>query len=224
MATSFSVQVWSLEWEAHVPFSLGRGIVVERATLADAFAFVEESYSAVFGATPKDASFLEEGLTPAKRRFFERSDRFLFRDGERPIGLLMGQPQDWSTYYWRTVAFLPEYQGRGLLAAALERLDSALASAGVLRVEGDTAPNNYRQLRLLLRLGYCVSGSANSERWGALLRLVKFLSPEGREAFGARFCKDRHLARRVSEDPTQRGGSHEEVRNRDVLSSRGGQS
>lgn len=150
-------------------------------------------YGAIFGDSA--GRFESEPLSVAKRAFLERSDAFLFWHEDRAVGLLMGNPVDWSTYYWRTVAFLPAYRGRGLLAAALEATDRHLAAHGVARVEGETAPNNYAQLRLLLRLGYVVTGSTESDRFGSMLRLTKFLAPGPRETFERQFCRGAPVSR-----------------------------
>jgi len=190
---------------------------MEPVTLDGALAFTRDHYARIFGAVPNDARFLSEPMTPAKARFLAESDRFAFRDGGEMIGLLVGNPIDWSTYYWRSVAFLPEQQGRGLLAAALEHTDAILRDAGVMRVEGEAAPTNYRQVRLLLRLGYCVTGTTNSERWGTMLRLTKFLRADAEERFAAQFCRDRFPAKTSPSSLVTKGASHEEVCTRHAL-------
>lgn len=214
---SLSRRILAVTWEVHAPFQLHDGVIMEPVTLDEALAFTRDHYARIFGATSGDTRFLSEPMTAAKERFLAESDRFAFRDGGAMIGLLVGNPVDWSTYYWRSVAFLPEHQGRGLLAAALEHTDAILRDAGVVRVEGEAAPINYRQVRLLMRLGYCVTGSTNSERWGAMLRLTKFLRPEAEEHFANQFCRDTFLAR-PSPNPTPlKGAYHEEVCARNAL-------
>lgn len=187
---SLSRDILEIDWCAHVPWVMDGGIRLELATLHETLEFMRLYYGTIFGADGTDHRFFAETLTPAKVRFLEASDRFAFREGTRTVGLLVGQPLDWSTYYWRTVAFVPEHQGRGLLSAALERTDAVMRDAGVVRVEGEAAPNNQRQLRLLIRLGYCVTGSVNSERWGTLLRLTRFLAPQAQECFVGQFCRN----------------------------------
>ncbi|HEY8428818.1 MAG TPA: GNAT family N-acetyltransferase [Sandaracinaceae bacterium] len=191
---------------------LSSGVRVQLASLDEALAFTARHYARIFGSDPADDRFYAEALTPAKLRFLAVSDRFSFWENEEPIGLLMGNPIDWSTYYWRTVAFLPEHQGRGLLAAVLEHTDRVMRDAGIVRVEGETSPNNYRQMRLLLRLGYQVTGSVNSERWGTLLRLTKYLDEAAEEKFARQFCKDVRFAKGGINRRDLEGGSHEEVR------------
>lgn len=209
---SLSERIYGIRWSEHFPIVLSGGVRVQVASLDEALEFTARHYARIFGADPGDQRFYAEAVTPAKTRFMAASDRFSFWDGGEPIGLLMGNPIDWSTYYWRTVAFLPEHQGRGLLAAVLEHTDRVMRGAGIVRVEGETSPNNYRQMRLLLRLGYQVTGSVNSERWGTLLRLTKYLDEAAEEKFTRQFCKDVRLAKCGTNRRDMEGGSHEEVR------------
>jgi GNAT superfamily N-acetyltransferase len=211
---TLSQRLWGLDFRAHLPWTLAGGVTLEHGTTEDVLTFVRGHYAAIFAVDADDRRFLPDPPTEAKRRFLEASDRFLFRDGDTVIGLLVGNPIDWTSYYWRTVAFLPEHQGRGLLAAALERTDEVMREAGIERVEGEAAPANYRQVRLLLRLGYCITGSTNSERWGSMLRLTRFLHDEGEHVFKTRFCKDTNLPGHQAHSGGRKGEHHEEVRNR----------
>ncbi len=212
MHEALSHRLWALDWTALLPWTLEDGVELQCGSVEDVLEFVRESYSAIFVTDPDDDRFLRERPSAAKERFLEVSDRFVFRERGRVIGVLVGNPVDWSTYYWRTVAFLPEHQGRGLLAAALERTDEVMRAAGIERVEGNAAPANYRQVRLLLRLGYCITGHENSERWGAMLRLTRFLREEGEHVFFEQFCKDSKLPGHPARNSKEKGVHREEVR------------
>ena len=211
---SLTSSLFELDWEDHVPVELVPGVHLATATVEDTLEFTRAHYASIFGMVGSDQRFFSEAPTPAKERFLSMSDRFAFREGSRVIGLLVGHPVDWSTYYWRSVCFLPEHQGRGLLAAALERTDPVMRRAGIVRVEGEAAPTNYRQVRLLHRLGYCVTGTVNSERWGNVLRLTKYLQPEAAACFATQFCQGPTAPSAGSSkvDYNPEGGSHEEVR------------
>ena len=197
--------LWDLDWGAHLPIDIDDDVCLDVAELDEVFGFVGAHYASIFDAGDGDERFVAEPMNAAKRVFYEEADCFAFRhrhDGM--VGLLVGHPFDWSTYYWRTVAFVPEMQGRGLLSSALAHTDGVMGAAGVQRVEGEASPTNYRQVRLLHRLGYCVTGSHNSERFGSMLRLTKFLSEEAEETFERQFCRTRRTprARPRSEVPT----------------------
>jgi RimJ/RimL family protein N-acetyltransferase len=217
MHDALSQRLWALDWSALLPWTLEDGVQLECGSVEDVLAFVRDRYATIFATDPDDRRFLHEQPSVAKQRFLECSDRFAFREKGRVIGVLVGNPVDWSTYYWRTVAFLPEHQGRGLLAAALARTDEVMRAAGIERVEGDAAPANYRQVRLLLRLGYCITGQNNSERWGAMLRLTKFLRHEAEHVFLEQFCKDSKLPGHPARKSKEKGAQREEIRNRLLL-------
>jgi hypothetical protein len=189
-ATSLSQLLWGLDWADHLPWALSDGIEVVPGTLDASLRFAAEQYARIFGTTAGDVRFLPDPMTEAKRRFLELSDRFLFRDGDAVVGLMIGHPADWSSYYWRTIAFVPAYQGRGLFGEALPRAHAVLQEFGVERAEGDVAPINQRQVRALTAMGLCVTGSLQTERWGTLLRMTEHLSPAGGEIFATRFCRD----------------------------------
>ena len=192
----WSCELWELDFRRELPWAFeGTSVRVEWGSLEATLEFVRSHYANIFGATPKDDRFLPDPMSPAKLRFLAGSDRLVFRDDDRTVGVLTGNPYDWSTYYWRTVAFVPEYQGQGLLAKCLERTDGLMREAGIERIEGEASPTNYRQVRLLHRLGYCVTGQTNSERWGTMLRLTKHLSDLGKTQFANQFIKSIPLTR-----------------------------
>jgi hypothetical protein len=104
------------------------------------------------------------------------------------VGLFIGNPVDWSTYYIRSTAFLREYQGRTLYQRFLAQLFALLAEAGVSRVEADTAPSNLQCVAALMRQRFSASGTVLSERWGALSRFTRHLDPDAEETFLRQFC------------------------------------
>lgn len=208
---TFSAGIFGLDWAASMPWDLDGGVRMVPASVDHVLAFVGDHYGAIFAQDTSDRRFLRDPMSPAKLRFLAQSDLLGFYDGDRMIGLLSGHPFDWSSYYWRSVAFLPEYQGRGLLKAALERADRVLREVGVERVEGEAAPTNQRQLRLLMSIGYCVTGSVNSERFGTMLKLTKFLSSEARVVFTTQFCSGPGPDQSIDHRARTKGGHDEEV-------------
>jgi len=221
--TPTSRQLWSLDWTTLCPQPLNLtgselAISFDLASSDDVENFVVTHYPAIFRVAHSATRLLPESNGPAKRAFLELSDRFAFRCGGATVGVLVGNPIDWSSYYWRTVAFVPRLQGRGVLAAAMALTEPLLAAAGVERIEGDVAPTNTHQLRALQRLGYTITGHATSERWGVLLRLTKFLHPIGAKTFAAAFCRGPAADSRDCIKPnTMKGYYHEEIRNTQLL-------
>ena len=65
---------------------------------------------------------------------------------------------------------------------------AALRAAGVARVESEASAANAPVIILQLKEGFVISGYESSERWGAMVRLAKFLSPESERVFSRQFC------------------------------------
>ncbi|XYH92913.1 GNAT family N-acetyltransferase [Sorangium sp. So ce1128] len=183
---SLAMRWWNLDWRAYLPLTLG-DVTVELGTLADAESFIRAHYPGMFAA-PDGASWLADPMTEAKRRFYHDADIFLFRDCDRSVGLQIGHPIDWSTYYVRTVALLPEHRGRGLLAGLTAHVANVLAGAGVERIEGDIPPTNMANLLAQTRLGYVATGTLNSDRWGLLVRMTKYLRDDADAVFRRQYC------------------------------------
>jgi hypothetical protein len=112
----------------------------------------------------------------------------LRKDGET-VGVMIGAPEDWSTYYLRIYAIAPEYQ-RPILTRrfAYECLLNRLAEHGVQRIVTDTSPTNLAAARRLCELQFHVTGQQLSERYGPLIRYTKFLDPDAEAAFISRFA------------------------------------
>lgn len=181
-----SLRLWDLDWSELLPWKLEDGIYVERGTFEQALPFMKEQYGEVFGL--KESAFLVEPMTDAKRRFLSEADVFLFRDEGKTFGIFIGHPSDWSTYYMRTTAFTEAYRGRGFFKGFVASLLSVLENAGVTRVEAEVSTANPRVLGLLAGLGFVTTALETSERWGAVVRLTRFLKVESSSVFRKQFC------------------------------------
>lgn len=181
-----SARLWGLDWGAVLPWSFD-GITVEACAFDEALPFMERNFGEIFGVGYA-GRFLADPMTEPKRRFCREMDVFLYRDGEREIGVYAGHPVDWSTYYMRIAAFLPEYRNRDLLSRTVEACYPALVQAGCQRIEGDCTPSNVAMTRMLTRLGWLVTSTSNSERWGTLLRFTRFLDADAEDVFARQFC------------------------------------
>ena len=100
----------------------------------------------------------------------------------------MSHPSDWSTYYMRTAALLPEYRGRGLVSRFMERICEPLRAAGAERLEGDVSPANTPMMRLHVGQGFLATSTACSERWGTFIHFTRHLSVEADAIFRRQFC------------------------------------
>jgi hypothetical protein len=107
-------------------------------------------------------------VSAAKERYYRAAgDFFEFKDGDRTVALLVGTAVDWSTYYIRSAAALPEVQGKKVIQRFFPIMFELLRESGVERVEADTSPSNMATLHLLTRLRFNPTGTLLSDRCGA---------------------------------------------------------
>ncbi len=186
---TLSKRVLGLDWSTVLPWRFEEITVEPGEFERDALPFISAHYAAIFGTSGDEAPrFFVEPMTDAKRRFSAEMDVFLFRADGRTVGIHLSHPSDWSTYYMRTTALLPEYRGRRLVRRMLERMEAPLRSHGVARIEGDVTPTNAAMVRVNLEQGYVVTSTSTSDRWGMLLRFTKFLRRDVEDVFVRQFC------------------------------------
>lgn len=197
--TRLSEKLWG-RWYPPTAVALSDTVVVEVVDTAVAIAFIQEHYPSIFQA---DAAWYREATHGSKEVFLERmADLFIIRDGELGIGLLVGNPVDWSTYYVRSLAMLPSYQGRALGSSLSQKVLGWLAAAGVQRVEAEASPSNSASIRTLQSAGFHASGMTLSERWGVLTRWTRFLKTEPENVFLDKFCAGGRLHKLKARGPS----------------------
>jgi len=186
--TRMSWQLWGIEWGAALPFESG-GFRVELSNYARAKKFVAANYATVFEEDAASSPFATD-LSAAKNRYYEVfGDFFEFFHGDELAGLLVCTPTDWSTYYIRSAAMLPKFQGRRIVQHFYTNvLFPTLQRAGVERVEFDTSPSNMAMMHIATRLRFNNTGTILSERWGAMIHFTKFLATDKEEVFLRQFC------------------------------------
>ena len=176
-----------LDWRRHLPWRIGHVDVVH-GTADHALAFIGAHYGALFDTAADEDRWLREPMTAAKRRFLDDADVFVFRDGDRTVGIQIAQPTDWSTYYLRSTALLPAYQAHDLATDLCLRMMAPLRDAGVTRLECETAPTNTACMRAVIRLGFVPTATHNTDRWGTLVRFTRYLDDSADEIFRAQYC------------------------------------
>jgi ribosomal protein S18 acetylase RimI-like enzyme len=196
----------ALDWSAHLPWDIG-GLRIELGALEDVIGFVGRWYAEIFGSAADEGRFLTEPMTPAKRCVLGESDLFLIREAGEIVGLQVGAPTDWSTYYIRSLAVLPHARRPGILEGISQAMTAVLREHGVTRIENDTTPTNVANLLVTTRLGYMTTGTLNSERWGMLLRRTLFLESAAEDVFRGQFCAGRWSPRRNQPRTGTKGGS-----------------
>ena len=182
--------LWDLDWAAHLPHRLTEdGVTVFWSSFDEALPFIRDHYAEIFHEGDGEAPFATREGGAAKARYYRAAgDFFEIKHEGRTVGLLIGTPVDWSTYYLRSAAAIPEYQGRKVCHRFFPRLFELLKGAGVHRVEADTSPANMATMHLLTRMRFNVTGTLMTERWGAHVHLTKFLDEDAESTFLRHYC------------------------------------
>lgn len=186
--TTHSAQLWGFGLCDDLP----------RQLTSDGIRAVAGSYERIRGFVAEQyAMFTEEGhgcqpselAQKSKQAYLQTGcDLIGLMHGDKMVGLLVGAPEDWSSYYVRVFALLPEYQRPGLTRRFVrECLFEPLARHGVERVVAETNPSNVAMTRLFSELGFFVTGNQLSDRWGPLIRYTRFLDPACEQQFHRRF-------------------------------------
>ena len=180
--------LWQRDWLDRLPITLsGSNLIADRCSIEEAAGFIREHFPELteerYAGTPSAQSVQE-----AKARYIALSDAFAIRDQDRMVAAFVGAPEDWSTYYCRVFAILPQSRRPRLtLKIAEEVLFPGLADVGVERIEAETSPVNRAMTNFFLASGFCVTGQRVTERWGALVRYTKFLRSAEFGSFAERF-------------------------------------
>jgi len=207
-----SRELWGVDWRAALPRRLTQdGIELRCSDIERALPFVAAHYGAIFEEDPASNRFFSEPFDGAKLRYYRQADVFEMVDRGETVGVAIGGPSDWSTYYLRTMGVLPSHQGRQLPRCIFPFMFEVLSGAGVRRFELDTSPSNMATIQVLTRMRFNVTGQTLSDRWGALLRLTKFLDQGAEDVFLDSFCTGiRYQTRDRADRQSKRGGNREE--------------
>jgi len=188
-ARTLSDEFWNLELARGLPRVITRdGIEIAAGEIERIRDFLKTVFPTLteegLGAAP-----LEPSVAHTKRWYLgAASDLLELRKRGETIGVMIGSPEDWSTYYIRIYAVSPEHQRSIVTGRFAKFLLDRLAECGVQRVVTDTSPANTSAALRLSELQFRVTGQQLSERYGPLIRYTKFLDPAAEAAFLARFA------------------------------------
>jgi hypothetical protein len=187
-STTLSARLWGLDFTKTSPRTLtSDGVQAVPGDMTRACDFLAREFPA----------FREEhsGVIPsakmldAKRWYLQSAcDVIELRHDDRTVGVLIGAPEDWSSFYIRMFALLQAYQRPALRRRFVrECVFEPLIAHQVERVVADTSPLNLGMSVLFNEMRFHVTGHQLSDRWGPLVRYTKFLDPACEAAFHRRF-------------------------------------
>jgi len=210
MATSvghskLSMKVFDLNWKRHFPFQIQDSeIQIRCGSFEVCHDFYINNYEKIYQSDEGQVRFFQEEPGAAKNRYYkEAGDFFEFYASGHLVGIFVGTPSDWSTYYIRNISILPDYQNKKISQIFYKKLLMILDDHSVARVEVDISPGNLRHLHIFTKLQFKVTGLKLSERWGALVQLTRFLVPQAEDVFDTQYCSEyrRNLNKAASVKP-----------------------
>lgn len=111
------------------------------------------------------------------------TERFLIKCGGKVIGWCEGEMDDFETFYMRNTGILPDYQNKGIYTEFLKIFEKYIFSLGYARISSHHSPTNASVLSLKLKAGFVIVGQEIHERWGVLIKLVKFSSKKRKDFY-----------------------------------------
>ena len=188
-SATLSARLWGLDLSQRLPRTLtSDGVQAVPGELTRVQDFLAREVPAVqeeaHGAAPS------ANIVDAKHWYLQNAcDVLELRHDERTVGILVGAPEDWSSYYVRIFAIMQAYQRPALRRRFVrECLFEPLIAHQVERIVADTSPVNLGMAIVFNELHFHVTGHQLSDRWGPLVRYTKFLNPACEAAFNRRFA------------------------------------
>lgn len=182
------------------PFTLPTGESIRAVSREDLETVSTRYFDEIFPSYKEGVPF---HLSGARRdqvkpmsRLYDRVHResFVFYSAkDEPIGWHIGDAEDMLTYYLRQTAIRPHAQAKGLYTAFCIRLSNYLADIGYERLTSCHQVTNRKMLIRKLKDGFVIAGLEITERWGPMVKLVKLLPEDRREAFYEAFGAAEHL-------------------------------
>jgi ribosomal protein S18 acetylase RimI-like enzyme len=192
MAESMAEVLWQVEWENFNGTEIVPGIRADVVGFEEFVTFLGEAYSRV-NHNPQDSfavsAIIGDKVAHNRRVYYELSgDFFLLRSADATVGWFAATIADWSTYYLRSSGIIPEFQKQGIYKNFIASLLKFLSAYPVERVTAEVSPANLPVIKTLTTNGFNITGVDNTDRWGALVRLTKYLHTSGQETFLRHFC------------------------------------
>jgi Acetyltransferase (GNAT) family len=168
-------QIFGIDWNDYFPARF-QNLEVQTTSAELGFQFLE-SRAKDIETQCVGTGFYDDFFPEQKRNYYNVAGDFFFfmKDGS-PVGIFVGTPFDWSSYYFRFVWIDPIHRGGGDYSELLSLLCEKLKLRNVARVFADVSPYHRQQSRMLHRLKFVVTGMNLSERWGHLLQFTRILS------------------------------------------------
>ena len=184
-----SEKIWNIDFTPLYKSSLGDpSITLVPGSLAQVKAFFKK-YEKEMKREVSGPQFTQADFRASRENYYTYvADIFFFIHQHKEVGIFIGNAIDWTSYYLRYAWIDPAFRGQGVIPNFFSQLASLLKATGVDRIEGDVCPTNAISMQMFNRLGYQVTGYTLSNKWGALVKIVKFLPETEETLFQTQFC------------------------------------
>jgi hypothetical protein len=190
-AVPYSTRMWGFSLADTLPRVLTRdGITAVAGDYLRIGRFLATQFGMFYEESQRTEGAVTDYIVRNRKSEYLRDacDLIELRHADNTVGVLMGAPEDWSTYYVRIFALHRSYQRPAMTRLFIrDCLFSPLIEHGVERISADTSPANIAMSRLFTELHFHVTGSQLSDRWGPLVRYTRFLSPACEAEFRRKF-------------------------------------
>ena len=165
----------------HLTNPLADRVTIRHVDGAEWHAVVDTMWT---GTLDRPGLALEPLFTPEQSAGFRDLDaivdgrlqhRMLFEAGGSVIGGYWGQQDTFARYYMTVSVFRPEWRGRGLYRALLERVTTAVAASGFREIHSRHRADNNAILIPKLRAGWVIAAFEVAPKWGLTVHLRKYL-------------------------------------------------
>lgn len=181
--------VWGLDWKNHLPLNLGNYELVQ-SDFNEFSALKKLPNSFFITAESTNDSFVKDTASVSKEEYLKLvSDFFTIKKDGEVVGVVVCEILDWSTYYLRYITVAKEHRSQNLTSLFVKAVEQTLHLYSVDKITCDVSPSNLRQVSRMSQAGYVYTGNILSERFGANMRLTKFLNDESWKVFNQNFIQ-----------------------------------
>lgn len=149
--------------------------------------FPEPTILKMSEVSPERRAARKKNLEEFESKIFSFDIVFFEKSNDQPIGWIMGEQHDYETFYLRNSGFIPKFRRRKLYSLVHSALVDYLRKLGFERIVSDHLPNNKPMLILKLNEGYIINNMTLDDRFGPMVRVVKYLFEDREQFFEDRF-------------------------------------
>ncbi|MGM0440056.1 MAG: GNAT family N-acetyltransferase [Chlamydiota bacterium] len=176
------------------PMSLPYGTIACQVDDGEIFAVTQQLWPQIFPSmgdaeyhqTPRVRTKKLEGLWEKYQQIHH--EKIVFYNSHRePIGWLLGDMEDYMTFYLRAYGLITEYRRKGIFTAFQKQFYNYLEDWGYERIAAHHQLNNRIAMIAQLKMGYQLTGIELDERFGPLAKMVYFVHPDRQQGYQAAF-------------------------------------